>query len=158
MAFSPTECAVPPEVAEAVDVASPILATPAELASETSSRDPPESICELYEWISLVRLQSPRVSSTDTIDPYLSRYRVADDTDNPATTNLCTITWEGLLTPSFARQMLVDIILLLPSREWFALAVSSFSRNFLGDTDECTIFRPPNAPGEYLLWDIRSHE
>ncbi|KAL7936423.1 ribonuclease P 40kDa subunit domain-containing protein [Trichoderma chlorosporum] len=32
------------------------------------------SATEMYEWLSLVRLESPRVEEGDTIDPYLSRY------------------------------------------------------------------------------------
>ncbi|KAM0449968.1 hypothetical protein ACHAO4_006845 [Trichoderma viride] len=32
------------------------------------------SATEMYEWLSLVRLESPRIVTGDTIDPYLSRY------------------------------------------------------------------------------------
>lgn len=147
-----------PETFEGFDVTLPPLAPPAELISEPDVQDLPESVSDMYEWLSLVRLQSPRILSTDTIDPYLCRYQAPGEIDEQTTVKLCTITWEGLLAPSFARQMLVDVILNLPSHEWFSLTVSSFSKSFAGDAAECTVLRPPRSSGEYLLWDIRSHE
>lgn len=145
-----------PETFEGFDVTLPPLRSPAELVSE--AQDLPDSVSEMYEWLSLVRLQSPRIFSKDIINPYLSRYRPPGETDEQRTVKLCTIAWEGLLTPSFARQMLVDVILNLPSHEWFSLAVSSFPQSFAGDAAECTVLRPPKSPGEYLLWDVRSHD
>lgn len=147
-----------PEAFEGIDVTLPLLKPPAELLSGTDNEYLPDTMSETYEWLSLVRLQSPRVSSTDNIDPYLSRYQTPGEPNEQATTKVCTITWEGLLAPSLARQMLVDLILKLPSREWFSFTVSSFSKSFAGDAAECTILRPPKSPGEYLLWEIRSHE
>lgn len=94
----------------------------------------------------------------DSIDPYLSRYQPPGDPDEHTTAKLCTITWEGFLPHSFARQMLVDVILGLPACEWFSLSVSSFSKSFPGDAAECTVLRPPETPGEYLLWDVHSHK
>lgn len=94
----------------------------------------------------------------DNIDPYLSRYQTPGESNEQTTAKVCTITWEGLLAPSLARQMLVDLILKSPSREWFSFTVSSFSKSFAGDAAECTVLRPSKSPGEYLLWEIRSHE
>lgn len=112
----------------------------------------------MYEWLSLIRLQSPRVSSTDTIDPYLSRYCAPGEPEEQSPARLCTISWEGLLPPKFARQLLTDAILALPSREWFSLSAASFSKTMLGDAAEVTFLRPPECPKEFLLWEIKSHE
>lgn len=128
------------------------------MISDTEAQETPVFASEIYEWLSLVRLQSPRVASTDNIDPYLSRYQVPGETGQQTASKLCTITWEGFLSPNFARQLLVDTILALPSSSWFSIAVSSFSKGFSEDAAESTILRQPESPGEYLLWDIRSHE
>lgn len=151
----PTRLKASPEVSDELNVTLPPLTPPSDLIFETPNL--PDSVSEIYEWLSLIRLQSPRVASTDIIDPYLSRYQPPGESDEHTTAKLCAITWEGFLPHNFARQMLVEVILKLPSREWFSLAVSSFSKNFPGDAAECTILRPPKLPGEYLLWDVRSH-
>lgn len=128
------------------------------MVSGAETQELPDFASEIYEWLSLIRLQSPRVSPTDSIDPYLSRYQVPGEPGTQTASKLCTVTWEGFLSPSFARQLLVDTIIALPSRTWFSMAVSSFSRGFSGDAAESTFLRPPEATGEYLLWDVRSHE
>lgn len=158
VAFQPVMCTASPEILEEVDVTLPSLKPPPDLVTESDPQNTSDSVSEIYEWLSLVRLQSPRISSRDTIDPFLSRYQAPGEADEQTTAKLCTISWEGFLSPNFARQMLMNALLRLPSRDWFSLTVSSFSKSFHGDAAECTILRPPSSPGEYLLWDIRSHE
>lgn len=148
-----------PDIVEELDVTLPSLKPPtSDLISEGETQDLPDSMNEIYEWLSLVRLQSPRVLSNDSVDSFLSRYQPPGDSSEHTPTELCTITWEGFLSPTFVHKMLVDVILKLPSRDWFSLVVSSFSKGFSGDAAECTFLRPPNTPGEYMLWEIRSHE
>ncbi|KAJ4385422.1 hypothetical protein N0V93_009850 [Gnomoniopsis smithogilvyi] len=157
-AFHPTRCTAPPKVIQGLDVTLPPLQPPSSLVSEAGTQELSDEVSEIYEWLSLVRLQSPRVLSTDNIDPYLSRYTAPGEPEEQSSARLCTITWEGFLPPKYARQLLVDTILALPSREWFSLSVSSFSRTMLGDAAEVTFLRPPKCPGEFLLWEIKSHE
>ncbi|ROW07030.1 hypothetical protein VPNG_06620 [Cytospora leucostoma] len=157
-AFQPAKCASSPRTTEAVDAVVPPLKVDSGLVSGKEVQDLPDFAGEIYEWLSLVRLQSLRVSPKDDIDPYLSRYQVPGDSDQNTRLKLCTITWEGFLSPNFGRQLLVDAILALPSGAWFSVTVSSFSKGFSGDAAESTFLRPPESVGEYLLWDIRSHE
>lgn len=130
-----------------------------------------EAVTELYEWLSLVRLGSPRVQSADNIDPYLSRYQVpvSFDSDNavPSSGDVVTLRWSGFLSPTWACQTLLDVLIAmqsLPSSStsspWLAMSVSSFSSSMglAGDGSECTFFRPADAPREFLLWDVHSHE
>ncbi|KAJ4300162.1 hypothetical protein N0V88_002831 [Collariella sp. IMI 366227] len=109
----------------------------------------------LYEWLSLVRLQSPRIQVGDQIDPYLSRYEVQDAEGEG---KLCKVSWQGFLSPSWSRQMLMEIIKALPAKAWFSFSTTTFSRGLAGDNAECTILRPPNSSGEYLMWEVRGHE
>ena len=55
-----------------------------------------EHAASIYEWLSLVSLNSPRVCSDDKIDSYLSRY-VVPDVENAKTQNLVRVQWNGLL-------------------------------------------------------------
>lgn len=136
----------------------PPLTPPLGIINGVRDAELPEFASEVYEWLSLVRLQSLRVSAADSINPYLSRYQPPGEPGQQHSARLCTIIWEGLLPPSFARRLLVEAILALPSQSWFSMAVSAFPQGFSGDTAESTILRPPGVPNEYLLWDVRSHE
>lgn len=159
--FNPTRCKATPEVSDAIDVVLPPLQPPPALYSDTDSQDLPDALTEIYEWLSLVRLQSPRVSPTDTIDPFLGRYQPpgSAESQSQSPAKLCTVTWSGLLAPTFARQLLTSTILALPAREWFSLTVSAFSKTALGgDAGEVTVLRPPGCPGEFLQWEVKSHE
>jgi ribonuclease P/MRP protein subunit RPP40 len=110
---------------------------------------------ELYEWLSLVRLQSPRIQVGDQIDPYLSRYQVPEGGDKG---KVCKISWQGFFAPSWSRQTLVDIITILPPKAWFSFSTTTFSKGLAGDNNECTILRLPNSSGEYLMWEVKAHE
>ena len=130
-----------------------------------------EATTELYEWLSLVRLGSPRVKAGDDIDPYLSRYTVpgsdagSDAGGLAATGDVSVLRWTGFFSPSWACQTLLDVVQAMQSTSssssaWFAVSVSGFSsaKGIAGDCAECTFFRPAGAPQEYLLWEIHSHE
>ncbi|KAG7287673.1 hypothetical protein NEMBOFW57_007186 [Staphylotrichum longicolle] len=47
---------------------------------------------------------------------------------------------------------------LKPRWAWFAFSTTTFSKGLAGDNAECTILRPPNASGEYLMWEVKGHE
>lgn len=157
-AFLPTKCTSKPEVAQDVDVTSPLLKPAADMVANEGSHDFEEFASDIYEWLSLVRLQSPRILTTDSMDTYLSRYQVPGEADQHKADKLCKISWEGFLSPTFARKALSDVILAVPSRTWLSLSVSTFSTGFYGDATECTFLRAPNSPGEYMMWEVKSHE
>ncbi|KAF3766753.1 hypothetical protein M406DRAFT_39069 [Cryphonectria parasitica EP155] len=157
-AFHPIKCKASPEICEGLKVTLPPLEPPSDLVTDLGTNNLPEAVADIYEWLSLVRLQSPRITAADAIDPFLSRYETPGSPDEQSVTKLCTISWEGLLPPSFAQELLADVISKLPSRGWVSLSVSSFSKTLYGDAAESTFLRPPGAPKEYFLWDIKSHE
>lgn len=113
----------------------------------------------IYEWLSLLRLESPRVLSGDQIDPYLSRYQVpGDNSEQVQATKLCRITWQGFFSSDWARQTLVDVILALPSKTWFSFSATTFSTGLVAENSECTFLRLPNSPGEYFMWEVKGHQ
>lgn len=118
---------------------------------------------ETYEWLSLIRLCSPRVAPDDDVDPYLSMYRIPDDDlpEGAKPGTLCKVTWRGLLSAEWARGLFIDALAAVPSRAWFSLSLSAFdasSRGLASGGPELTVMRPPGAPGEYLQWEVKSHE
>lgn len=165
---SPTTVPITPTISQNLDTVVPDLKVPLDPSLSTSrAREEFEYLAtDLYEWASLVRLQSPRVQPGDNIDPYLCRYRVpgALDLEEAGTSSklteqkLCKISWQGFLSPSWARQILIDIITALPGNTWFLFSTTTFSRSLSGDNAECTILRLPDSGGEYLLWEVRSRE
>lgn len=174
-AFNPRWVTVEPVITKHANIALPPLSRPPSLlvgGGQGSDRlETEEAVTELYEWLSLVRLGSPRVQATDNIDPYLSRYQVpvsSDDSDSSAASgDICTLRWSGFLSPTWACQTLLDILVAMQpsscsstSSPWFSMSVSGFSSSMglAGDGAECTFFRPADAPREYLLWDVHSHE
>lgn len=117
---------------------------------------------ETYEWLSLVRLGSPRVEDGDKVDSYISQYSLPDGPGNqePYPGNVCRMTWRGLLASDWVRALFVELLVALPSKSWFSLSINSFatSKGLATESTDLTILRPPNAPGEYLQWEIKGHE
>ncbi|KAK3400197.1 ribonuclease P 40kDa subunit-domain-containing protein [Sordaria brevicollis] len=152
---SPTCCAVEPSVQQNIHVMLPILKPPVEAIGLEGREELEYFSTELYEWLSLIRLQSPRVLAGDQIDPYLCRYQVPGD---GLQGKVCKLTWQGFLSPSWCRQMLLDLVAELPSKSWFSFSTTTFSKGMAGDNSEVSLFRPQEASGEYVLWEIKSHE
>lgn len=76
----------------------------------TSAADPgdPDWALETHEWLDMVALQSPRVQASDSIDPYLSRYRVPD-VDNAETYNLVSVSWKGFIPSEWIRGLFIQL-------------------------------------------------
>ena len=64
--------------------------------TDTDTNQLDEHAASIYEWLSLVSLNSPRVRSDDEIDPYLSRY-VVPDVETATRQSLVRVRWNGLL-------------------------------------------------------------
>lgn len=63
-----------------------------------------DSCGSLSEWLSMISLDSPRVTADDEVDPYLSRYAVPD-VDSSRPSNLVSLKWHGLLPPRWVTQL-----------------------------------------------------
>ncbi|KAK3953427.1 ribonuclease P 40kDa subunit-domain-containing protein [Pseudoneurospora amorphoporcata] len=151
----PTNCTAEPSVLQNIDAVLPTLTPPVD-AMGPEGRDELEYFStDLYEWLSLVRLQSPRVLVGDQIDPYLCRYQVPGDGQQ---SKICKVTWQGFLAPSWCRQTLLNLVAGLPSKTWFSFSTTTFSKGMAGDNSEVALFRPQGASGEYVMWEIKSHE
>ncbi|KAI8316171.1 hypothetical protein K4K61_010062 [Colletotrichum sp. SAR11_59] len=158
--YFPTRFTCEPSVVTDCQVQMAPLTVPSE-AIESGDRPGLEDYAtETYEWLSLIRLQSPRVATGDNIDPYLSRYQTPTplDSASPPHDKICKITWQGFFTPAWVRSVLITALVALPSRAWFSLSATSFSKGLVGDSTEVAFLRPPESPGHYLFWEIKGDE
>lgn len=64
---------------------------------------------ETYEWLSLVAMESPRILSEDTVDPFLSRYQVPDN-DPGKVLNMVTLTWTGFIPASWIMHLFISLL------------------------------------------------
>ncbi|KAF6834503.1 ribonuclease p protein subunit [Colletotrichum musicola] len=156
--FFPTKFTCEPQVVSDCQVQMAPLAVPADTIENGDRAGLEDFATETYEWLSLIRLQSPRVAAGDKIDPYLSRYQIPGDSDAPPHGKVCKITWQGFFTSNWMRSVLINTLTALPSRAWFSLSATSFAKGMAGDSGEVAFLRPPESSGHYLLWEIRSDE
>lgn len=109
---------------------------------------------DLYEWLSLVTLESPRIDIDDQIDPYLSRYSPpSPEVPDSDIIELVKVKWEGFISASWTHQILVKAILAASAKEWFCLSVMGFSKSVINSHD-CTILKLPDSSKEYVLWEV----
>ncbi|KAJ0268213.1 hypothetical protein COL940_013617 [Colletotrichum noveboracense] len=158
--YFPTRYTCEPSVVTDCQVQMAPLTVPSETIESGDRPSLEDYATETYEWLSLIRLQSPRVAAGDNIDPYLSRYQTPMplDSASPPHDKICKITWQGFFTPAWVRSVLINALVALPSRAWFSLSATSFSKGLVGDSTEVAFLRPPESPGHYLFWEIKGDE
>lgn len=152
-AHFPVKKTASPAVVQGIEVKMPSLKPPrAPTEGDLYGADFEDYATEMQEWLSLVQLESPRVEANDKIDLYLSRYCPPGEAST--VTSLVRITWRGFLSPSWAHKTFVRFLLAAPRNSWFVCSVAGFGEGSLGECKDCTILRLPNAPSEYVLWEI----
>jgi len=113
---------------------------------------------DIYEWLSLIQLESPRVDVKDRIDPFLSRYRPpASDNPSGEAETLMRISWEGFFSPSWAHKTFVQAVLAATTKSWFAYVVSGFPESLPAGSRDCTILKIPGPSSEYMLWEVEQN-
>jgi len=150
-AHFPARQTVSPKLLQNINVNLPSLKPPTDV-DPAYGADFEDYAVELQEWWALILLESPRVSPDDKIDPFLSRY--APPGDPHTNTKLVKLTWQGFLSPTWAHKTFVQIFLAAPQDSWFMYCVGSFSEGISGESKSCTILRLPDAPNEYVLWEV----
>lgn len=95
---------------------------------EEFEADDQETPSELLEWLTLAMSGSERVRKGDQIDPYLSRYQIANPSKEEAElrcSSLSIIRWHGLMPPVFI-QTVVIAALRASGDDWFAVTSRAF--------------------------------
>ncbi|KAM0325719.1 hypothetical protein ACHAQA_007019 [Verticillium albo-atrum] len=147
-----------PGLVSGAAVVVPGLSIPPEILSEGDRSGLEDFASETYEWLSLVRLESPRIAVGDNINSYLSRYQVPDDSGATTKGKVCKVTWQGFLTADWVRELLIDVLATVPSKTWVSFSATSFSKGIVTESAEISFLRPPESAGHYLLWEIQGQE
>ncbi|KAI1485578.1 ribonuclease P 40kDa subunit [Biscogniauxia mediterranea] len=153
--YHPVRYTSSPALVDGLVVNMPSLTPPQAVLESDHRSDLGEYATDIYEWLSLVRLESPRLSTSDTIDPYLSTYAVPGTPEDIRSGQLCKVSWQGFISPDWVRRTFVDVIQGVPSKSWFSLSATSFARGMTNDSTDCTVLKLPDTPGEYFLWEIK---
>ncbi|KAI8623657.1 ribonuclease P 40kDa subunit [Xylariaceae sp. FL1651] len=154
----PTKYTSVPVLTQDMITTMPSLKIPPAIFVDRSRQELDEYATEVYEWISLVRLESPRVRPGDSIDPYLSTYAIPGLPSEIRDGRLCKVSWQGFISPSWAARTLAELIQALPAKAWFSFSTTPFTRGVMGHGADYTIIRLPGSPGEYFLWEVKGHE
>ncbi|KAI1308136.1 ribonuclease P 40kDa subunit-domain-containing protein [Xylaria venustula] len=156
--YHPTRFTSNPALVQEMVLNIPPLEISPTVLADQSQQELRDYAAEVYEWLSLVRLESPRVKLGDKVDPYLSAYAVPGSSSDIKEGRLCKISWQGLMSPSWTANTLSELIRTIPPKTWFSFSATPFTQGVMGLGADCTIMRPPNSPGEYIIWEIRGHE
>ena len=98
------------------------------LSEDAGEEDAREEAVELLEWLSLTMSNSPRVQKGDRMDPFLCRYRPAEDTPP---VDLVSYQWRGFAPSAFVLKVILAVMKASSSSAtagdaWFALNGASF--------------------------------
>ncbi|KAI9757251.1 MAG: Ribonuclease P protein subunit p40 [Lichina confinis] len=133
------------------EIATPPAIESSSLGADALDAAGPEGVDDfvgnLYEWLSLVSLESPRITAHDSVDPFLSRYAVTG-TEIAVTRTLRKIRWEGLLPAAWTSELLLKMLNALrssASTSWFALNALGFEVGFPEVAHGYTLLRVPSA-------------
>ena len=80
-----------------------------DIAERASDEDIQDHCNDLSEWLALVSLGSPRVSPTDLVDTYLSRYEVPYR-DIAQLATIRSFKWHGILPPQWIMDLLITLL------------------------------------------------
>ncbi|RCI14352.1 hypothetical protein L249_5951 [Ophiocordyceps polyrhachis-furcata BCC 54312] len=110
-----------------------------------------ETATELYEWLSLIRLRSPRAAANDTIDPFLSRYSAPGGAHGQ--TNVCLLSWQGFMAATWLRSLVTDALEACSPQQWVFISATTLSTNVARLGSELALLRPSGVVDEYLMWE-----
>ena len=142
-----------PTVGRSAQINMPNLKPTREAISDREEFE--EFAMDTYEWISMMRIQSPRIEVANNVDAYVSSYEVPCQHGAVETTSVCKVSWQGFLSPYWVQDTLMRLFMSVPSKSWLAFTSGAISNCSKADNSEVTVLRPPNSPGEYVMWEIR---
>lgn len=144
----------PPTISEPVRVEIPQFQPPSE-SKDKFEDDFRDFAVDIYEWLSLICLESPRVDINDQIDPYLSRYvSPKPELLSTETSELVKLAWQGFMSPIWAHKIFVETLLVATAKTWFSYTVSGFNEKIPDGIKDYTVLKLPGTSIEYLLWEI----
>jgi ribonuclease P/MRP protein subunit RPP40 len=151
--YFPEHLSCQPKISPAISVMVPNL-QPASAATTKDDGRFSDLSTELYEWLSLISLESPRIQTGDTIDPFLSRYSLPSSGDGISVpVEVIKVTWEGFISAVWAHKLLVKALIAAAPKNWTSFSVVGFPDS-ISESHDCTILKLPGSSNEFILWEI----
>ena len=148
-AHDPVKFTSLPGTIQNIETAKVHMRVPSATLADRNRPDLEDAAIELYEWLSLIRLESPRIAPDNDIDPYLSRYSSPGDTESKM--RVCKISWQGFISADWLRDLAILAFgTCSSSSSWFSLDSTSFSKNINSSSSELLLLKPSSSAGEYL--------
>lgn len=119
MAHHPTVQPLLPTTVTMSDVLAPSILTniPYHAAGPISSEETQETLYDVLEYLDMLSLASPRVQTTDQVDPFISRYEVpglSERVDNGSTDKtgqaVRVVKWAGLIPIQWVLELLCAVM------------------------------------------------
>lgn len=154
--YKPEHHAVTPSIVQKRQVPRVELRVPASILAEGDRSGLEETATELYEWLSLHRLQSPRATIGDFVDPFLSRYSIPSGEGGHD--QICLLSWQGFLPSSWLRDLVTDALAACSPHQWVAISSTNFSRALPGNADDLMLLRASGNANEYLMWEVKGSD
>lgn len=151
--YKPTRVSCEADIDETPLVHVPLLQPPT-APSDVGVDEFSEFTTDIYEWLSLVQLESSRVDANDRIDSFLSRYTPPTASSDSTAEYLVRISWSGFMSSSWAHKAFVHSVLAATSKSWFAFSATGFQASMPAGARDCTILMIPGPSSDFLLWEV----
>lgn len=136
---------------EGIDASGVSVEIPAPVLADGDREELEAFSSELYEWLALIRLDSPRIQATDNIDPYIARYQAPENASGHE--SLCRVSWQGFMNAEWLRKLLVILLTACSNQGWFSLSGTEFATGVTNTGNELMLLFPSRRPGHYLMWE-----
>ncbi|KAG5932285.1 hypothetical protein E4U60_005337 [Claviceps pazoutovae] len=147
------ECTAELEMHQGTTCNPPILDIGPSSFMDTGRLDMQEIGLCVYEWLSLLKLESPRVQYGDNVDTFLSRYRVASRDRKQV--SICRISWVGLIGTTWFQNLVRDVMTVNATEGWLSFSSNSFCDVSLsGIGSELVMLRASTKEDQYLTWRL----
>jgi ribonuclease P/MRP protein subunit RPP40 len=104
----PEICTCDPVISVQPAVSVPPLELP-DIRNHQNQEQLHEYCIGISEWLALKSINSPRIASTDSVDPYISRYEVPDR-DLANKVSVVSLKWHGFLTSIWILQLFIALL------------------------------------------------
>ena len=137
----PIQCIAKPETTHLADVRVPDM-RPSDSSSYSDQREANEDAMDLLEYLGLAALGAGRISRSDDIDPFLSRWQIPNPT-TASVDDLVSLRWRGLLPVVWVRRLVLACTAMTRADRgaWWAVAARCFAQGEDGEVEGWTMLR-----------------
>ncbi|KIV88762.1 hypothetical protein PV10_08407 [Exophiala mesophila] len=160
---------VPSSITQPLDLSPPPTSAKSTLPSEETQ----ESLYDLFEYIDMLSLRSPRILKDHRVDPFISRYVVPDEIEHAHpdphahVRPVRVMTWTGLISARWILQLFCHIIKQSRSSKvehlshqdlWLAMTVTAHKTRAVGQNDGYTVLLQGDQTANLKLLGVEEND